>query len=323
MRPEMVPPLDALPREAAEAFLSQGKELVVPAETVLLKAGERPAEHLYLVLEGEVALLRGQARVGTLGPGEFFGFPSLLSGEPPTFTVKAKTQARLLVFPREAFQRLMTFHEAARFFSKGLVQRIQLETVPEPSLFTPLGQLVRRPPVFISPAATVKEAAQKMRAERISSLLVEGEPLGILTDRDLRNRVVAEGRPSATPVAEVMSAPLFTLPAETPVYEALAVMVERGIHHLPVTQGKAIMGVITHSDLVLYQSQSPLVLLRRIERLDLRQYSLEVARLARNLLESGLPPSGIGRVVAGLNDALIRRLVKEAEARLGPPPHPL
>jgi CBS domain-containing protein len=322
MRPEMVPPLDALPREAAEAFLSQGKELVVPAETVLLKAGERPAEHLYLVLEGEVALLRGQARVGTLGPGEFFGFPSLLSGEPPTFTVKAKTQTRLLVFPREAFQRLMTFHEAARFFSKGLVQRIQLETVPEPSLFTPLGQLVRRPPVFISPAATVKEAAQKMRAERISSLLVEGEPLGILTDRDLRNRVVAEGRPSATPVAEVMSAPLFTLPAETPVYEALAVMVERGIHHLPVTQGKAIMGVITHSDLVLYQSQSPLVLLRRIERLDLRQYSLEVARLVRNLLESGLPPSGIGRVVAGLNDALIRRLVKEAEARLGPPPIP-
>jgi len=216
----------------------------------------------------------------------------------------------------------MTFHEAARFFSKGLVQRIQLETVPEPSLFTPLGQLIRRPPVFISPAATVKEAAQKMRAERISSLLVEGEPLGILTDRDLRNRVVAEGRPSATPVAEVMSAPLFTLPAETPVYEALAVMVERGIHHLPVTQGKAIMGVITHSDLVLYQSQSPLVLLRRIERLDLRQYSLEVARLVRNLLESGLPPSGIGRVVAGLNDALIRRLVKEAEARLGPPPIP-
>ena len=97
-------------------------------------------------------------------------------------------------------------------------------------------------------------------------------------------------------------------------------MVERGIHHLPLLEGAKVVGVVTHTDLV--PATSPLLLLRRVERLELSRYAEEVARLVESLVHSGLPPTGIGRVVAGLNDALIRRLVKEAEARLGPPPIP-
>jgi len=97
-------------------------------------------------------------------------------------------------------------------------------------------------------------------------------------------------------------------------------MVERGIHHLPLTEGDRVVGVVTHTDLLLNQAQSPLLLLRRIERLEMERYSLEVASLVESLFQRGLGGVEIGRVVASLNDALIRRLVREAEAALGPPP---
>lgn len=320
MDPRTLPPLNALPEAEREALLKETWGEAHPPDTFLLEQGGEPAQALYLLLEGTVALVDGQEEVGILEAGEFFGFPSLLTGEPPSLSVVAKTPVKVLAFPKEALQRLLAYPEAARFFGQGLVERVQLRLAPAPSLFAPVGQLVRRPPVFIPPSATVEEAARKMRQEGISSLLVEGEPLGILTDRDLRNRVLAEGRPPSTLVGEVMTTPLFSLPAETPVYEALAAMVERGIHHLPLTEGKRVVGVVTHTDLLLNQAQSPLLLLRRIERLELERYSLEVASLVEGLFQRGLGGVEIGRVVASLNDALIRRLVREAEAALGPPP---
>ncbi|GAA6742892.1 putative nucleotidyltransferase substrate binding domain-containing protein [Thermus antranikianii] len=314
------PPLDRLPREELEELLRLGHTLDLTPGTRLLEQGGHPSQNLYLLLEGQVALLDEEREVGTLEAGEFFGFPSLLSGEPPSLSVVAKTPVKVLAFPKEAFQRLLAYPEVARFFGQGLVERVRLRLAPAPSLFSPVGQLVRRPPAFIPPSATVEEAARKMRQEGISSLLVEGDPLGILTDRDLRNRVLAEGRPPSTPVGEVMTAPLFALPADTPLYEAVAAMVERGIHHLPLTEGDRVVGVVTHTDLLLNQAQSPLLLLRRIERLELERYSLEVASLVEGLFQRGLGGVEIGRVVASLNDALIRRLVKEAEAVLDPPP---
>nr|WP_236630078.1 DUF294 nucleotidyltransferase-like domain-containing protein [Thermus thermamylovorans] len=298
-----------------------GQTLSLGPGTLLLEQGGNPATNLYLLLEGKVALLDGDREVGVLGAGEFFGYPSLLSGEPPAFSVVTKGPAQVLAFPKEAFERLLAHPAAARYFGQGLVERIRLlREAQDLSFITPVGKLVRRGPVFIEPSATVAEAAWRMRQEGISSLLVAGEPLGILTDRDLRNRVLAEGRPPSTPVAAVMSAPLFALPAETPLYEAVAAMVERGIHHLPLTEGEKVVGIVTHTDLLLSQVQSPLLLLRRIERLDLERYSLEVARLVETLHAQGLGGMEIGRVVASLNDALLRRLVKEAEAALGPPP---
>ncbi|WP_243027127.1 DUF294 nucleotidyltransferase-like domain-containing protein [Thermus albus] len=322
MDPRKIPPLNALPEADLEALLHQALEEHHPPGTRLLEQGGEPAQRLYLLLEGQVALLDGEREVGTLEAGEFFGFPSLLSGEPPALGVVAKTPVKVLAFPKESFQRLLAYPEAARFFGQGLAERVRLRLAPEPSLFAPVGNLVRRPPAFIPPSATVEEAARRMRQEGISSLLVEGEPLGILTDRDLRNRVLAEGLSPSTPVAQVMTTPLFALPAETPIYEALAAMVERGIHHLPLTEGGKVVGVVTHTDLLLNQAQSPLVLLRRIERLELSRYGLEVASLVEALFQRGLGGVEIGRVVASLNDALIRRLVREAEKALGPAPIP-
>ncbi len=315
-----IPPLKALPEEALARLEAQAERAAYPEGAEILVQGGEPARHLYLVAQGRVALKDGERTVEVLGPGRFFGFPSLLLGEPPALGVEALEPVEVLRWPKEVFFWLLTFPEAARFFLEGLSERGRLQGF-RANLFTPVGRLVRRAPLFIAPTATVEEAARKMAQEGVSSLLVEGEPLGILTDRDLRNRVLAQGRPPSTPVGEVATRPLFALPADTPLYEALAAMVERGIHHLVLVEGEKVVGVVTHTDL-LPSMESPLVLLRRVERLELSRYAEEVARLVAHLFHGGVSPWDIGRVVAGLNDALIKRLLKEAEARLGPPPVP-
>jgi CBS domain-containing protein len=194
-------------------------------------------------------------------------------------------------------------------------------------LTTPIGALATRPLLAVSPEATVAEAARAMSDAGTSSALVADEPPGLLTDRDLRRRVVAEGLGPDTPVRAVMSRPLESSPAETPIFDALRRMLELNIHHLPLTRDGEIVGIVSDTELLRYQAGSPLPLLDRIERLERtadapREYSREVAAVARSLFEGGLGVLQIARVLTTLGDALTRRLVTIAEHELGPPPCP-
>lgn len=189
-----------------------------------------------------------------------------------------------------------------------------------------VGSLIVRPPVFVEPTASVAEAAQTMRRAWISSVLVSSDPPGIVTDRDLRNRVLAEGLGPETPVRQVMSAPLKSLPADAPIYGALLFMLEENVHHLPLTEGSQVVGVITGTDMLRHQGRGPLYLLERINNLagaeGLAHYGVEITRTVSTLFEGGLDVTQIGRIITSLNDTLVKRLLRQAEAALGPPPTP-
>jgi CBS domain-containing protein len=193
-------------------------------------------------------------------------------------------------------------------------------------LTTPVGALVTRAPLIVSGDASVAEAARAMRVACTSAALVGTEPPGILTDRDLRSRVLAEGLSPDTPVRAVMSRPLVALPAETPLFEALRQMLNRQIHHLPVTRGGEIVAVLGDTDLLRHQARSPLALLNRIEHLqhegDVAGYSAEVMGVAATLFAGGLGVVQISGAIASLGDVLVRRLLTLAELELGAPPCP-
>jgi CBS domain-containing protein len=173
--------------------------------------------------------------------------------------------------------------------------------------------------------ATIEDAARAMRdADASAALVGRPRPTGIVTDSDLRGRVVAEGVDPTTPARQVMSRPLRTLDARTPLYGALLMMLEEDVHHVPVVRDGEVVGVVSERDLLRRQVRAPLMLLGSIESIDspdaLEGYAEGIAATAESLLAGGLEPVRIARVIASLNDALTRRLVHLAEAELGEPP---
>jgi CBS domain-containing protein len=306
-----------------------------PAGQPILRRDGPPGAYLYLVRSGAVRLEREGRMAQVLEEGDVFGATSLLRRSPSTFDVITVEATELYQVPGDLFRQLLERPAFAEFFLKGPIERLRGATSLDISplagdLTTPAGALIGRPPVMVDPAASVGEVARTMRRAGVSSALVSGDPPGIITDRDLRSRVLAEGLGPETPASQVMSQPLKSLAAETPVYGALLFMLQETLHHLPLTERAQIVGVITDTDLLRHQVKSPLYLLKRIEKLAgpdaespaLTQYALEIAGTVESLFEGGLDVVQIGRVIASLNDALSQRLLSLAEAELGPAPTP-
>ncbi len=107
--------------------------------------------------------------------------------------------------------------------------------------------------VTIEPEATVAQAASKMRENEVDALIVveDNKPIGIITERDLVYRVLAEQRDLSTKVREVMTKGLITIKTHTTLGEAARLMLDHGIRHLPVTDEEGnLVGMLSMRDIV-------------------------------------------------------------------------
>jgi CBS domain-containing protein len=193
-----------------------------------------------------------------------------------------------------------------------------------------VGEVLARGPVAITANASIREAALVMRNAGVSSLLVTAEPdargalLGFLTDRDLRNRVVADGLDIDSMALSVASHHVHTITASAPVFEAMLMMTRLGIHHLPVVEGGHVIGVLSGTRLQELHTSSPLALAARIHRqgdvAGLAALAGEVGGLQRELAAAEASAYNSGRILTSITDALTVRLIELAQERLGPPP---
>lgn len=204
-------------------------------------------------------------------------------------------------------------------------------------LATPVRRLLRRGPVTCSPDTPLAEAAARMEAAGVGSIVVLSEdqvPIGIVTDRDLRARVVAVGRSPSDPVRTVMSSPLQTIDADETAGEALVRMLRHNIHHLPVlgsapdeaaapgaARGRPVLlGVVSSQDFLAFRQVHPLRLLREIEEqadvAGLAAASARVHDVVTFLYGEGVPPVQMCRVISELHDAVVRRALQLAQAEL-------
>ncbi len=266
-----------------------------------------------------------------LEEGETFGYTSLLTRK-ASLDVLVEEDLLAYLLPDAEFQELLGDARFAGHFAVGLGERLRNTLARSPvatfqaDLSFPVERLLKRPAVWIDDTATVGDAARVMRHERVSSVLVRGDPPGIVTDRDFRNRVLADSLGPDTPVTAVWTRPLQTVTAATPIYQAWMTLLDAGVHHLPVTREGNIAGMVTATDLLRSTAQGPVAVLRRVERLasrsDLPGYATQVAEMAASLLAGGLDAAVIGGFVARLNDALLQRILRWSEADLGPAPAP-
>ena len=321
-------PFDLLTPDELETAARSAGTLTVPGGTVILKQGGRISEFLHVVGRGSAHLVRDGHVVQEVEEGECFGYPSILSGIAPGSDVIAAGEMVLHRIPAAVFRELLGNAGFAGFFLTSLSQRLRGvarggAAALGGGMTLAIGGLAKAP-LQVAPDATVGAAARTMRDGKADVVLVDGDPAGILTDHDFQVKVLAEDLGPDTPVARVMSSPVKTLPADTPVHGALLYMLEHRIHHLPVTDGERVTGIVSAADLLRHQTRSPLSLLHRLENLEpgapLGWYADEAAAMVADLFEGGLKVAQIGKVFAQVNDMLVHRLVALAQAELGPAP---
>jgi CBS domain-containing protein len=213
--------------------------------------------------------------------------------------------------------------------NKGVRLLAGHEREPAPS---PAGrrvrELIRAPPLVCEPSTTVQDAARRMIDAGVTCAVVDlGDQLGIVTDRDIRTRVVAAGAGPDTPLSEVMSAPAWTVAGDRTGTEALLEMLDHGVRHLPVLDpGRRLIGVLDDVDLMASERRAPFRLRAEIAR---SPDAAAVARAASELPHTvialhyaELPAAAISRAIASVHDSATRRLIELAHADLGPPPVP-
>ncbi len=325
------PPFDRLGSEQLRVVEGALQVAYYPRGSTVLRQGGARSRFLYVVRKGTVRLERESRLLQVLEEGECFGFPSMIGQASPHVDVVASDDTLAYQIPEDVFGQLMNAPAFAEFFLADLSARLRQAASIEPlpldrDLAVPARQLVQRDPLWVDATDSVQHAARVMRDAGVSSVLVHGAAPGILTDRDLRSRVLAEGKGPGTPVGEVMTAPVQAVAADAPLFETLVFMLEHKVHHVPLEDDGRLVGIITDTDMLRLQVKSPLQVLHGLERLDrpevLASYGAELIAMVEALAAGGLEAAKIGRIVSRLNDTLTAHLLRLAEHEFGPPPAP-
>ncbi len=331
------PPFDSLPGDVLESIPPRLSVGYHRRGTVVLDAGSTAVE-LLVVRSGAVELRDSVGELVERGAaGTCIGGAALATGAPQPVTVRAIEDTLVLVCPADLFhwlrERHADFasffeHRAGRLRDAVARQRREVTDVERSVLASTVRDLVGRAPVSIRADASVLEAARLMSAERISSVLVtDGRVLvGILTDRDLRTRVLAAAVDPSSPVSTVMTPDPATTAPEAPALAALLEMVRRNIHHLPVVEDGRPAGMVTATDLLRLQQANPVFLVGDIAKApDVAAVAALATRLpwvVVGLVRHGTSAQDAGQVVTTVGDAIEQQVIALVEAELGAPPVP-
>jgi CBS domain-containing protein len=289
----------------------------------------------YLIVSGSVVLLgRDREVLNHVGPGDMFGYRALIYGDSSIKEARATEHTTLLRLPGPEFKELCARQGPLRRFFDAKRNRVRREAAGRRDsasvglMGTPLSDMLAHDPVTLPPDTPIRRAAEIMVERRISSVLVTRDErlVGIVTDRDLRAKVVAAGLSTDRPLSEIMTPDPVTLEGNTYAFEALLAMAKLHIHHLPVLDNGKVSGMITATDLLERRSSSAIFLINDIYKRKNPEELAEVSRLIPRVL-TGLQGAratahSIGYVISTIGEAITCRLLELAEAKLGPPPVP-
>ncbi|MGF1722281.1 DUF294 nucleotidyltransferase-like domain-containing protein [Vibrio kyushuensis] len=335
------PPFDDLPQEVLEHVTKHVEISYYRQDTPIIHFGDN-IHDLYIVRSGIVEVFRRKGELyNRLDEGALFGQMGLLTNNKVKFPAKAIEDTLLYCLPEAIFQELYDNHDSFADFveveDNARLRQTVSNTEDENDLTTcKVRSLLTRDVLFIAGTETIQQAAIKMAEEHISSLLIidqnkldddendDSPVLGIITDRDLCTRVLAEGRDPNEEVANVMTTEVISLDHNAYVYEAMLTMLRYNVHHLPVLKDRQPIGIIGVTDIVRYESQNSLLLVSSIFQQhtidELVQISEQVKDSFVRLVNEDANSHMVGTAMSVIGRSFKQRIIELAEQELGPAP---
>ncbi|MGO9495783.1 MAG: putative nucleotidyltransferase substrate binding domain-containing protein [Solirubrobacteraceae bacterium] len=299
-------PFDALaPEELGEVAAQTEIEFYVSGTAILTEDGG-PVTFLRVIHSGAVDIIHDGRLLDLLGTGDTFGHAAMLSGLPPGFEARAAEDTLCYRIPVSVARPLL-----------DRVNRREIELAAGPPNHRPVTRMIRSPTVRCEPMENIREVARRMTEVGASSAIVDLRDggFGIVTDRDIRTKIVAAGLPLSAPVSSVMTTPVFSVTPDRLGGDVLFELLERGIRHAPIlSETGQLIGVIEEADLFPAQSQSWFGARRSISRAsspdDLAAVAKRLPEVVAELHAARLRAPEVVRVVSALVDALITRALE-------------
>ena len=340
------PPFSLLGKKDLEDLAAKVIIQYLQPNEIVFKEGTMPKEHIYMVREGAIQLFQeeGNILVEECDEGDLFGIRPLILEQAYVLSAKAMEETLIYAIGTDNLRVVIEnnpkigYYLAQSFavgigskYSKLYKGRLFLEKDLSKNLDTSLFEIQSiqhsKKPVACSPETTIQQAAIIMRDNRVGSILIANKafhPIGILTDRDLRNQVVTGDVDLEASISSIMHSPVITIEPERTVADIQIVMMKYRIHHLCITEDgtnqSKIIGVLSEHDLLVMQGNNPAILIREMQRstnaVELRNIREKAEELLEQYLEQEVAMSFIASMMTEINDALIVRVIEFSLAEM-------
>lgn len=335
------PPFQFLDEKALKMIAGNLSLEFFPKHSFILTQDGPPSEFLRVIKKGGVKVYLAnddEIVIDYKSEGDSFGYVSLINGDRARTNIVAIEDTLCYLIPKDIVLQVRNaepqFGEYfLKSFFKNYLDKTYTEMRNKNLLFkegekilytTPVKDIISRNAVTAPVETPIKDAAGIMSLQSISSIVLVNRndvPVGIITDRDLRDKVVAKNIDTLSPVREIMSTNLVTVAAHCTCFDALSRMIKSNIHHLLVMEGSTLKGIVTNHDFMLLQGTSPLSILKNIDRQksteDLVNVHERINHTVAILLKEGIKASYILRIITELHDRLIHKIIELSIREIG------
>ena len=311
-------PFDILDKE-------QKLELVKHTELIYLTADnvgdlQKGKASLFLIQNGQFSVQDSDAPLRHLSEGDYFGYTNIMEKRNFSLSISVDSPGLVYCFEASAVTPLFELPAIRNFFDGLRNNALQNHAISDSNsmwLYKGLEDVINKSPVSVDVETSITAAAQLMTTQKVSSLLVtrEDKLIGIITDRDLRSRVVAASLDTHLPVSQIMTTNPAQITENRTLFDALALMTERNIHHLPVIDQQTLvpLGMVTASDIIRHQRGNVLFIIGELSK---AENLYELTRLSWQLphyFSAHAKKAGdydiAGKILSQATDIMTRKLI--------------
>ncbi len=337
------PPFSFIPQNKLMDIAGKAKVVYFEKGDIIFQQGEKPSEYFYVVKDGAVELYnnhnQNKVLVDVCDEGDIFGIRPLFSMvQSYTLTAVVLEEALVYKLPTDLFTKIMNQNKnVEHYFSSSFVGGIRnpYAKFNKRKLFKPnedylkddfnLSEIqpvqINNNPITCSIETKIQDAAIIMRRNKVGSIIVVNDdkhPIGIITDRDLRNKVVTGDVCGNCEISEIMSSPVITSSADVTAADLQLIMIQNNIHHICITEsGKPdskLIGIVSEHDILVLFGNNPSVLIREIKRAknsnQLKQIRLRTELLLKKYLRQEVSITFISRIITEINHAINKKAIE-------------
>tara|TARA_R110001583_G_C5646425_1_gene408321 strand:+ start:252 stop:2171 length:1920 start_codon:yes stop_codon:yes gene_type:complete len=335
------PPFDILEKEQLLKIACNVKVTYIEEKIVIFKQEEMPHVNFYIVKDGAVGLYRtldnDQILVDICDEGDIFGLRPLIQNDQYLMSAIAQEESILYAIPVEILTEIIkTNTKVQKFIIASFSSNIKTPYAINSTikLFADVDTLetnnpnfsdfqtaeFSKNPVTCSKNETIQEAAQIMSLKRVGSILIveNKNPIGIVTDKDLRLKIATGIVPIDKKITDIMSSPVITVHEKITTAEAQIAMLKHKITHLCITKdgtpNSELIGIMSEHDIVVLQGNNPSVLMKEIKRAKdvhtLKYIREKASNLLKSYIEQKIPIVFVSNIISEITDAITIKAIE-------------